>query len=184
MFSARCHGAQWCFIRTCHVRLGPYASVAIYVLLLILGWDNRPRDDAKFLGEWSRLYFQLLICIYISINGGAEIWGYIRKMWHVKDLYLTTFSAQNKRKINIWLIVLILLLFSDWKRREANWICHIFYTNCLLKDVIEGRIEGKKRRGRRRKSGYWLILRKMEIFKKHSIALCAELDSKEVMDVS
>jgi len=41
------------------------------------------------------------------------------------------------------------------KRRKANWIGHILRTNCLLRHVIEGQIEGrigvKGRRGRRRK---------------------------------
>jgi len=41
------------------------------------------------------------------------------------------------------------------KRREANWIGHILRRNCLLKHIIEGKIEGRKevtgRRGRRRK---------------------------------
>jgi hypothetical protein len=41
------------------------------------------------------------------------------------------------------------------KRREANWIGHILRRNCLLKHIIEGKIEGraevKGRRGRRRK---------------------------------
>jgi replicative superfamily II helicase len=41
------------------------------------------------------------------------------------------------------------------KRRKANWIGHILRRNCLLKHVIEvkleGRIEVKGRRGRRRK---------------------------------
>jgi hypothetical protein len=50
------------------------------------------------------------------------------------------------------------------KRRKANWIGHILRWNCLLKHVIEGNIEGKSRRGRRRKQltddlkekiGYW-----------------------------
>src|SRR5215469_354309 len=40
-------------------------------------------------------------------------------------------------------------------RRNANWIGYIFYTNFLLKLVVEEeiqrRIEGKRRRGRRRK---------------------------------
>ena len=39
-------------------------------------------------------------------------------------------------------------------RREANWIGHIMRRNCLLKHVIERKIEGRKevagRRGRRR----------------------------------
>jgi hypothetical protein len=41
------------------------------------------------------------------------------------------------------------------KRRKANWICHILRRNCLLKHVIEGKLEGRiemtGRRGRRRK---------------------------------
>jgi hypothetical protein len=41
------------------------------------------------------------------------------------------------------------------KRRKANWIGHVLRRNCLLKHVIEGKLEGRKemtgRRGRRRK---------------------------------
>jgi hypothetical protein len=41
------------------------------------------------------------------------------------------------------------------KRRKANWIGHILRRNCLLKQVIEGEIEGRiemtGRRGRRYK---------------------------------
>jgi hypothetical protein len=41
------------------------------------------------------------------------------------------------------------------KRRKANWIGHILRRNCLIKHVIEGKLEGriemKGRRGRRRK---------------------------------
>jgi hypothetical protein len=39
------------------------------------------------------------------------------------------------------------------KRRKANWIGHIVRRNCLLKHVIEGKLEGRiemtRRRGRR-----------------------------------
>jgi hypothetical protein len=38
------------------------------------------------------------------------------------------------------------------KRRKANWTGHILRRNCLLKHVIEGKLEGRTgRRGRRRK---------------------------------
>jgi hypothetical protein len=41
------------------------------------------------------------------------------------------------------------------KRRKANWIGHILRRNCLLKHVIDGKLEGRiemtGRRGRRRK---------------------------------
>jgi hypothetical protein len=56
------------------------------------------------------------------------------------------------------------------KRRKANWIGHILRRNCLLRHVIEGKLEGRiemtGRRGRRRKQllddlkekrGYWKL---------------------------
>jgi hypothetical protein len=39
------------------------------------------------------------------------------------------------------------------KRRKASWISHILHRNCLLKHMIEGKLEGRRemtgRRGRR-----------------------------------
>jgi hypothetical protein len=37
------------------------------------------------------------------------------------------------------------------RRRKANWIGHILRRNCLLSHIIEGKIIGTRRRGRRRK---------------------------------
>jgi hypothetical protein len=37
------------------------------------------------------------------------------------------------------------------RRRKANWFGHILRRNCLLSHVIEGKIIGTRRRGRRRK---------------------------------
>jgi hypothetical protein len=37
------------------------------------------------------------------------------------------------------------------KWRKANWICHVLRRNCFLKQDIEGMIEVKERRERRRK---------------------------------
>ena len=41
------------------------------------------------------------------------------------------------------------------RERKANWIGHILRRNCLLKQVIEGKIKGEmevtRRRGRRRR---------------------------------
>jgi hypothetical protein len=52
----------------------------------------------------------------------------------------------GEEKMNILLTI---------KRRKAKWIGHILRRNCLLKHVIEGKIEGRievtGRRGRRRK---------------------------------
>ena len=47
------------------------------------------------------------------------------------------------------------LLVHEIRKRKANWIGHILCRNCLLKQVIEGKIKGEmevaRRRGRRRK---------------------------------
>jgi hypothetical protein len=37
------------------------------------------------------------------------------------------------------------------RRRKATWIGHILRRNCLLSHIIEGKIIGTRRRGRRRK---------------------------------
>ena len=46
-------------------------------------------------------------------------------------------------------------ILNEIRKRKANWIGHILRRNCLLKQVIEGRIKGEmevtRRRGRRRK---------------------------------
>ena len=46
-------------------------------------------------------------------------------------------------------------ILQEIRKRKANWIGHILRRNCLLKQVIEGKIKGEKevarRRGRRRK---------------------------------
>jgi hypothetical protein len=46
------------------------------------------------------------------------------------------------------------------KRRKPDWVGHIFCRDCLLKHVIEGKIEGTRRQVRRRKQ--LLILWKRE----------------------
>jgi len=46
-------------------------------------------------------------------------------------------------------------ILHEIRKRKANWIGHILRRNCLLKQVIEGKLEGRvevrRRRGRRRK---------------------------------
>ena len=47
-------------------------------------------------------------------------------------------------------------ILQEIRKRKANWIGHILRRNCLLKQVIEGKIKGEvgvaRRRGRRRKN--------------------------------
>ena len=46
-------------------------------------------------------------------------------------------------------------ILHEIRKRKANWIGHTLRRNCLLKQVIEGKIKGEvevtRRRGRRRK---------------------------------
>jgi hypothetical protein len=46
-------------------------------------------------------------------------------------------------------------ILHEIRKRKANWIGHILRRNCLIKEVIEGKIKGRievtRRRGRRRK---------------------------------
>jgi len=46
-------------------------------------------------------------------------------------------------------------ILQEIRKRKANWIGHILRRNCLLKQVIKGKIKGymevARRRGRRRK---------------------------------
>jgi hypothetical protein len=45
------------------------------------------------------------------------------------------------------------MILHEIRKRKANWIGHILHRNCLLKEVIEGKIKGQlevtRRRGRR-----------------------------------
>ena len=51
--------------------------------------------------------------------------------------------------------ILSLYIRHEIRKRKANWIGHILRRNCLLKQVIEGKIKAEievtRRRGRRRK---------------------------------
>jgi hypothetical protein len=46
-------------------------------------------------------------------------------------------------------------ILHEIRKRKANWIGHILHRNCLLKQVIEGKINGEievtRRRGKRRR---------------------------------
>ena len=43
-------------------------------------------------------------------------------------------------------------LITKIRRRQKTWIGHIFRGNGLLKDIMEGKFEGRRPRGRKRKS--------------------------------
>jgi hypothetical protein len=56
-------------------------------------------------------------------------------------------------------------ILSTANRRKANRIIHILCRNCLLKRVIEGRIDGEHKWREYEKeevSSYWMTFRKTE----------------------
>ena len=57
--------------------------------------------------------------------------------------------------IYIYIYIYVCVCVCVCRKRKANWIGHILRRNCLLKQVIEGKIKGEmevtRRRGRRRK---------------------------------
>jgi hypothetical protein len=95
---------------------------------------------------------------------GAEIWIF----WKVDQKYLACFEMWCWRRMEkvswtdrvrneevLHSVKEERNILHTIKRRKANWIGHILRRNCLLKHVIEGKLEGMiemaGRRGRRRK---------------------------------
>ena len=53
-------------------------------------------------------------------------------------------------------------ILHEIRNRKVNWIGHILRRNCLLKQVIEGKIKGEMEVTRRREKdvrNYWMTLR-------------------------
>ena len=48
------------------------------------------------------------------------------------------------------------------KQRQANWIGHVLRHDCLLKTVLEGKIEGKRPRGKPRRKMLDLLIEQKE----------------------
>ena len=64
-------------------------------------------------------------------------------------------SVENNMSLLHTILNFKLYYQNDIRKRTANWIGHILRRNCLLKQLIEGKIKGEmevtRRRGRRRK---------------------------------
>jgi hypothetical protein len=91
---------------------------------------------------------------------GAETWT----LWEVDQKYLRSFKMWCWRRMEKIICndrvrneeVLHRVnekrnILHTVQRRKANWIGHILRRICFLKHVIEGKLEGTRRRGRRRK---------------------------------
>jgi hypothetical protein len=76
-------------------------------------------------------------------------------------------------------------ILHEIRKRNANWIGHILRRNCLLKQVIEGKIKGRievtRRRGRRRKQLLNGLKEKRGSIRSHSVE---KLALEENVDLS
>jgi hypothetical protein len=81
------------------------------------------------------------LCINIFIWGSSSY-----RIYQDPSFLLSDFVFQNLHSRNI---------LHEIRKRKANWIGHILPRNCLLKQVVEGKIKGEmevtRRRRRRRK---------------------------------
>jgi len=50
-------------------------------------------------------------------------------------------------------------ILHEIRKRKANWIGHILSRNCLLKQVIEGKIKGEIEDEEEDLGNYWMTLR-------------------------
>jgi len=92
------------------------------------------------------LEIPLQVKIFVQLIGIVEVWCCrgVEKSW---DHHLRNQEALHKVNVKGNIVHTI-------TRRKANWIGHIWHGNCLLKHVIEGKVEGRRevkaRRGRKR----------------------------------
>ena len=79
------------------------------------------------------------------------MWGVVVRLSYIQDARCLKVNEERN-------------ILRTIKRRKADWIGHICRRNCRLKYSIEGRLEGTRRRGRRRSHllgdiketrGYW-----------------------------
>jgi hypothetical protein len=118
-------------------------------------------------------------CIWSIALYGAETWTLQKldqklqesfEMWCWRMMEKISWTNRVRNKEVLQRVKEERNILQRIKRRKANWIGHILHTNCLLKHVIEGKIEGRiemtGRRGRRHKQlldnlkdkrGYWKL---------------------------
>jgi len=76
-------------------------------------------------------------------------------MWSWRRMGKNSWTDRVKNEEELHIVNEEWNILHTVKRRKANWIGHILRRNCLLKQVIEGKIEGRvevtERQRRRRK---------------------------------
>jgi hypothetical protein len=119
------------------------SSLVLTLTGKLLGSASIALTGLKVLGEGGlKILTKLMNTIYDTGEWPKGLHRSYNDCLKEKDKVLLTVSEQRN-------------ILHEIRKRKANWIGHILRTNCLLKEVIEGKIKGQKevtrRRGRRRK---------------------------------
>ena len=70
-------------------------------------------------------------------------------------------DRQNKNAVVLERVGEGRILLELIRKRKRNWLGHWLRRNCLLKDALEGRVNGKRVRGRRRYQMIDIILNRL-----------------------
>ena len=102
---------------------------------------------------------------------GSETWT-LRKedikciqtfeMWIWCKMEKISWTAHVSNEEVLCLVQEQCLLVQVIKQRQANWTGHVLRHDCLMKTVLEGKIEGKRPRGKPRRKMLDLLLMKQE----------------------
>ena len=90
---------------------------------------------------------------------GAETWTLRRneqkrleeiKMWIWRRMERIKWTDKIKNEFVLQRVGEGRIMLEQIRKRKRNWLGHWLRRNCLLKDTLEGMVNGKKVRGRRR----------------------------------
>ena len=92
---------------------------------------------------------KILVCSQLAAKGRSAIFQRPSHSWlsgkNVMGSHHTDWSCENEEVLYKVEEERSILHAVKW--RKANWIGHIWHTNCLLKHIFEGKIEGMRRWG-------------------------------------
>jgi len=116
------------------------------------GFPTMKHKKRTIFGVYRHIYIYIYIYTHQKYLESFEMWCWRRMekiSWtdHVKNEEVLLRVNEQKH------------ILHEIRKQKANWMGHILRTNCLLKQVIEGKIEGEMEVARRRERSYWMTLR-------------------------
>ena len=121
---------------------------------------NRKRSSSC--GPWKRTKEEVSeeLCVECSIVWCRDLDATTRRneqkrleafeMWIWRSIERVKWTDKIKNAVVLERVVEGIIMLKLIKKRKINWLGHWLRRNCLLKDALEGMVNGKKVRGRRR----------------------------------